>query len=68
MNISRRSALKLFAAGGAAVAGTAAPAAAKEKKEVPEGALGLLYDSTLCVGCQACVDACRRANHVAYSE
>ncbi|WP_220683239.1 4Fe-4S dicluster domain-containing protein, partial [Pseudomonas aeruginosa] len=26
-------------------------------------ALGMLYDSTLCVGCQACVSKCQEINH-----
>ena len=26
------------------------------------GALGMLYDSTLCVGCQACVAECQQVN------
>jgi ferredoxin len=28
----------------------------------PAEALGLLYDATLCIGCKACVAACKRAN------
>ncbi|TKI06478.1 hydrogenase 2 operon protein HybA [Martelella alba] len=35
--------------------------AAVDKPSIP-GALGLLYDSTLCVGCQACVATCQRIN------
>jgi Fe-S-cluster-containing dehydrogenase component len=31
-------------------------------KELPPNALGILYDSTLCVGCNACVVACKQAN------
>jgi len=40
----------------------AAPSVARETHKVPEGALGLLYDATLCVGCKACVAACKEAN------
>ena len=29
---------------------------------MPDEALGLLYDSTLCIGCKACVSACKEAN------
>jgi Fe-S-cluster-containing dehydrogenase component len=29
---------------------------------MPSEALGLLYDSTLCIGCKACVSACKTAN------
>src|SRR5690242_12360211 len=64
MGISRRSALKLLAtttsAGvaahlGAAEARAAAPAA-------PADAVGMLYDTTRCIGCKACVVACAEAN------
>lgn len=34
---------------------------AKNKEPIP-GALGMLYDSTLCVGCQACVVECQHVN------
>jgi len=34
----------------------------REPKELPPNAVGMLYDSTLCVGCRACVAACREAN------
>jgi Fe-S-cluster-containing dehydrogenase component len=60
----RRTLLKgLALAGGAAAAG-AVPAAAYEKKAAPPGALSLLYDTTLCVGCKACVFACQEANEL----
>ena len=29
---------------------------------MPPNAVGMLYDSTLCIGCRACVSACREAN------
>ena len=61
----RRNFLKgVVAASGAAVAATAlpTPAAARETKQRPPEALGLLYDATLCVGCKACVAACKQAN------
>ncbi len=64
MGISRRAALKGLLSGGmfAAAAGTAE--AALPRKEPPAGAVGLLYDGTKCVGCRACVAACREANHL----
>lgn len=48
----------------AAAAGVAAPetAQARPNRTLPPDAVGLLYDSTLCVGCKACVGACRTAN------
>lgn len=67
MSVNRRQFLKGVAAGSMATAvtvGAPDPAEALQrapKPRVPEG-LGLLYDSTLCVGCKACVAACKAAN------
>lgn len=62
---SRRDFLKGFFAGGTALAtGVASdPVCARETKKLPPGAMGLLYDATLCVGCKACVSACKQANN-----
>ncbi len=63
MGIDRRGWLKAMGAAGAAVCGAPALAAASEAGHLPDGeAWGLLYDTTLCIGCQACVSACREAN------
>jgi len=60
MTMDRRNFLK---AGAAAAAGAAAcPARARGNKTLPPGAVGLLFDSTLCIGCKACVSACKEAN------
>lgn len=67
MTISRRDFLAHAAAGGATAAATIAAADSAEALQraphprKPE-ALGLLYDSTLCVGCKACVAGCKAAN------
>ena len=61
MGISRRTALKGLVVAGATAAG-ARPAAASAPIAVPADAVGLLYDTTLCIGCKACVAACREAN------
>ncbi|MDQ1349137.1 MAG: hypothetical protein QG573_2515, partial [Acidobacteriota bacterium] len=58
----RRSLLKVLAAGSAAAATGAAPAVAARKIEAPTEAMGMLYDTTVCIGCKACVVACREAN------
>jgi Fe-S-cluster-containing dehydrogenase component len=52
---------------GAAACATSMPARAisRPPREMPAEAVGMLFDSTLCVGCQACVSACRQANGVA---
>jgi Fe-S-cluster-containing dehydrogenase component len=51
---------------GLATAGAAVPteasAIARPPKEMPPEAVGMLYDSTLCIGCKACVSACKAAN------
>jgi Fe-S-cluster-containing dehydrogenase component len=61
---SRRDFLKGCLAGGAAVATAVLPetAGARDILVRPPEGLGLLYDATLCVGCQACVAACKQAN------
>ncbi len=63
MNVGRRQVLKALATSGAVAAGSAVPAeAARLPLAVPPDALGMLYDTTLCIGCKACVVACREAN------
>ena len=61
---NRRDFLKGFLAGGTALAAgsVAEPVCARETRQRPPDALGLLYDATLCVGCKACVAACKRVN------
>ena len=62
MKPDRRSLLKGFAA--AAGAATLAPVAAeaREQRKASPDAIAMLYDSTLCIGCKACVVACKDAN------
>ena len=62
MAVNRRSLLKGIAAGGAATVAGAAPAHARERRVAPEDAVGMLYDTTKCIGCKACVVACKEAN------
>jgi len=66
MTVSRRTLLKTLAVGGAAgaAAAVAGPASASTEgaPPVPPDARGLLYDSTLCVGCQTCTVACQRTH------
>jgi Fe-S-cluster-containing dehydrogenase component len=61
--ISRRQLLKGMAVAGAAAA-VAAPgeAAAFQSRGRKPDDLGLLYDSTRCIGCRACVTKCKEAN------
>lgn len=60
--MNRRNFLKL-ASGGALIAGTssACQAGAQNLPPNPDG-FGMLYDSTLCIGCQACVTSCQQIN------
>jgi len=63
MESDRRSLLKGLAA---AATLTALPATglARERKKAPSDAVGLLYDTTKCIGCKACVVACKEANEL----
>ena len=65
MSLTRRNFLRGTAVAGAACAvATVAPAEAHVEKAMPPKAVGLLFDSTLCVGCKACQTACRDANNL----
>lgn len=60
--ISRRTALKTFAAAGAAAACVPKVAEARVERKPSPDDLGLLVDPVRCVGCRACVTKCREAN------
>ncbi len=63
MNPGRRRALRVLAGTGVATAAATAPVrAARVRREVPPDGVGMLYDTTRCIGCKACVVACREAN------
>ncbi len=63
MSIQRRDFLKAALGGSLAAAAGAQPGLAAAKKHaMPPEALGILYDSNLCIGCQACMTACKQAN------
>jgi Fe-S-cluster-containing dehydrogenase component len=68
MTVNRRDFLRkgLGSAAAAAACATigAPPAEARGNKIVPEKAIGLLYDSTLCIGCKACMSACKTTNEL----
>ncbi len=57
----RRRVLKALCAAGVA-ASLRPPRARASAAPVSGGGVGLLYDATRCVGCKACVAACKRAN------
>ncbi len=62
--LTRRGMLKVFGAGAGAAAVTSVTKAAdaRPNRTMPERALGLLYDGTLCIGCKACIASCKEAN------
>ncbi len=61
MAITRRNLLKATACGGALMACGTSVQARQTAPRLNE-ALGILYDSTICIGCQACMSACKKAN------
>jgi len=61
METDRRSLLKVVAAS-ATLSVVPATAEARERRKAPANAVGLLYDTTKCIGCKACVVACKEAN------
>ena len=63
MDINRRDFIKVASAGGALLAG-AGSAQAREAKPRVKDAVGMLYDSTVCTGCKACVSACKQYNEL----
>jgi Fe-S-cluster-containing dehydrogenase component len=62
--LNRRDFLKVAAAAGAAGAVDTANALQREPKTMPPNAVGMLYDATQCIGCKACMVACKAANNM----
>lgn len=61
--LTRRGLIQVAATtAGAAVTARAAEAEARPSKQMPDKAVGLLFDGTLCIGCRACMSACKEAN------
>jgi Fe-S-cluster-containing dehydrogenase component len=67
MKITRRNVLKGIATAGAAgaAAAVAGTAEAREGFKLAADDVGMLFDSTLCVGCRACQTACKVRNSLA---
>ena len=62
-NQSRRTFLKTIGLGGAAILASASSVCHASEHMGPNNeALGMLYDATMCVGCKACMTACKRVN------
>ena len=62
MSMDRRALLKGIAVAGAGATVGASPGEAYEAPSAPPDAVGMLYDATRCIGCRACVTACKTAN------
>lgn len=62
MNVDRRDFFKIVSAG-VITASTTKTALAEPRKSLPKDAVGLLYDSTLCIGCKACEVGCKTYNN-----
>ena len=66
LKINRRQLLLgIMGAGGAVAGGIATSAVAEEHPAhpvAPPDAVSMLYDSTICTGCRACMTACKEAN------
>jgi len=58
---SRRQFLKIMGATGAALL-AGKKAQANEGHKINNETIGMLYDATKCVGCKACMSACKRVN------
>ncbi len=61
MILDRRTFLKSMLASGA-LAALPSQTEARGRKTIPTGAVGMLCDSARCIGCRACVSACKKAN------
>jgi len=61
--MKRRDFLKVLAGSGLLLAAES-EAAVRPPKSLPPQALGILYDSTICIGCKACVSACKQYNNM----
>jgi Fe-S-cluster-containing dehydrogenase component len=66
MGLSRRDFLKVSAGGGLVLASGLSPVPAAAREPIPRlpEAKGMLYDATVCIGCKACMSACKEYNHL----
>jgi len=64
MKIKRRDFLKGAAGSLALLSLDAQDVKARTVQALPPDAVGILFDSTLCVGCNACMTACKKANNM----
>lgn len=62
MAINRRDFLKTMSSGAALAVFAPGGATSFETEQRPSTHVGILYDSTLCIGCQICMKACKEEN------
>lgn len=62
MDIRRRDFLKIVSGSGLLLAAGGSPVYARPPKTMPPNAVGILYDSTICIGCKVCQFACKEHN------
>ena len=60
--LNRRDFFRTASLAGAGMAAAASPASASTSHLPDNQQLGMLYDATRCVGCKACMAACKRVN------
>src|SRR5512136_878841 len=66
MGLSRRDFLKMSASGSLLAAANLSPVPALAREPVVRlpDSMGILYDATVCIGCKACMAACKEYNHL----
>ena len=64
MDLDRRALLKLGLAATTGVVGAPHPAGASPTDKPPALSMGVLVDTTLCIGCRKCEEACNRRNRL----
>lgn len=62
MDIERRDFLKIAAGSGLLLAAGESSALMRPPKSIPSEAVGMFYDSTICIGCKVCQKACKESN------
>jgi Fe-S-cluster-containing dehydrogenase component len=66
MGLSRRDFFKAAAGSGLVLASNLSPAPVLAREPIPRlpQAMGILYDATVCIGCKACMAACKEYNQL----